>query len=164
MKMTDVAPIETWEQLEKEIGERFSINPGVYDIDHKRVTDKADWCNELCPYLRSTPKGISSVCAVAGQNFANGLKNDHKAFAAECDAGLVKVVVPVIKDGELVGAVGGCGCMPPDGEVDCFFLHKVMDESEDKVRELIKSIPVVERTEVDEIVKFVEKRLTEIVN
>jgi ligand-binding sensor protein len=163
MNMLDVAPMETWKQLEKEIGENFSINPGVYDTEHKRVTDGADWCNKLCPALRSSAKGIGAVCAVAGQNFAAALKKDLKPRADECDAGLVKVVVPVIKDGELVGAAGGCGCIAPEGEVDCFFLHKVMDVSEEEVGELAASVPVVTREDVDRLVAFVEKKVAEIV-
>jgi ligand-binding sensor protein len=87
----------------------------------------------------------------------------------ECDAGLIKLVVPIFLNEEFIGAVGACGFLLDDGEVDSFLVNKMTDIDEDKVQALsegIRSIAVEKaeslsqfiRLEVEKIISNFEKR------
>ena len=49
---------------------------------------------------------VSRSHPASDANFMAMAKQTRKAVIEECDAGLMKVVVPIIVDGEFIGAVG----------------------------------------------------------
>ena len=58
----------------------------------------------------------------------------------ECDAGLVKIVIPIFIKDTFLGAVGACGLLMQDGEVDAFLVNKMTDIDEEKVESLSEGI------------------------
>ena len=124
MRLLDIMPIEKWIELEKEINKRSGLNASVFDADGIRITDFKKWANRLCPVVKANEKGQSYICAVAHQNAANQAKKTSAPVTIECDAGLVKFVVPIIVDDEFLGVAGGCGLMQKGSEVDSFLINK----------------------------------------
>ncbi|RPJ12664.1 MAG: hypothetical protein EHM30_12795, partial [Desulfobacteraceae bacterium] len=111
MTLTDIAPLEKWIELEKEIYRRSGLNSNVFDINGIRISDFQKWPNNLCPAIKATDKGQSFICAVAHMNIAAQAKQTGEAVIEECDAGLFKVVYPIFVKGEFLGALGGCGLL-----------------------------------------------------
>ena len=118
MKLTDICPLEKWVELEQDIHDRFNIDSNVFNIDGIRISEHKAWVNKLCPAIKATDKGQSFICAVAHMNLATMAKNSSKAVVEECDAGLVKIVVPIFANNTFIGAVGACGLLMQDDEVD----------------------------------------------
>jgi len=164
MKLTDILPLEKWVELEKEIVTKTGLNAGVYDINGVRITDYKKWPNELCPKINGNKKGQTFICAPAYQNMAAIAEKTGKGIAEECDAGLGRIVVPIIVNGTLIGTAGGCGLLFEDGEVESFFINKTIEMDEETIEQMAGKIDLMSDTQKDEAVSLIETKISEILN
>ena len=125
MKLTDIAPEETWVALEEEINKRSGLDANVFNVEGYRISECKNWANKLCPAIKATDKGQSFICAPAHMNIAAQAMRTRKTVIEECDAGLVKMVVPVFIADKFIGAIGACGFLLDDGEIDIFLINKM---------------------------------------
>ncbi|GAB6908260.1 conserved hypothetical protein [Desulfosarcina cetonica] len=163
MELTDLLPLEKWVELEKEIHARSGLESNVFNTDGIRITDNKVWVNRLCPAIKATDKGQAFICAVAHMNLAHQAKEEGKPVIEACDAGLMKIVVPIIMDGEFIGAVGACGLLPADGEVDAFLVNKITEIEEDTVEALCEDLAVIETTSAEEVAQFIWEKIESVV-
>jgi len=162
MKLTDIYPVEKWVELEQEIHDRFHLDSNVFNVDGIRISEFKAWVNKLCPAIKATDKGQSFICAVAHMNLAVMAKNSGKAVVEECDAGLVKIVIPIFMRETFLGAVGACGLLMDDGEVDAFLVNKITDIEEEKVANLSEDIGSISSNKIKELISFVEDKIDHI--
>jgi ligand-binding sensor protein len=155
MKLTDLQPLEKWVTLEEAIHQRSGMRASIYDVNGIGITGQSRQANELCSALRATGKGQTYICAVAHQNMAAMAQNSRGPIIEECDAGLLKIVVPIFFQGEFIGAAGGCGRLLEDGEVDDFMINKTTDLAEEKIEELAQSITTITREEAEHLAAFI---------
>lgn len=106
------------------------------------------------PGDKSTDKGQSFICATAHMNMANQARRTLQPVVAECDAGLVKIVVPIFVGAEFVGTAGGCGVLLDGGEVDAFAVHKIAGMDEEQVTAVSEGVPVFNKEKVKAINRF----------
>jgi ligand-binding sensor protein len=158
MNLTDLQPKEKWIELQQELHDRFHLNADVMDKDGARLAGNT-WGNDLCRAIREDAKGHGAICAPAGQMFVHLMQSGRASFVEECDAGMVRISVPVIVDGELIGAVGGCGLMPEEGEVDEFMVEMSTAMDADAVAGLAGSVQTASEARVREILDFIEARV-----
>jgi ligand-binding sensor protein len=159
MKLVDIFPIEKWIELEKEINKRSGLNASVFDAEGIRITDFKKWANRLCPVVKGNEKGQSYICAVAHQNAANQAKKNRGPVIIECDAGLVKVVVPIFVDDEFLGVAGGCGLLQKGSEVDTFLINKTTCIEIGEIEALSDDIAFISTTKLESIIKYIEQEL-----
>ncbi|HMB32031.1 MAG TPA: PocR ligand-binding domain-containing protein [Desulfohalobiaceae bacterium] len=162
MLLTDLLPVEKWEELEKELFEHSGLNSCVYDTEGNRITSFKAWANDLCPLIKSYPQGVSAICAIANQFFTSEAQNTQEPVISECDAGFVKFALPIFYNQEFLGTVGGCGHCLPDGEVETFLIHKTLDIDESKLEEMAQEVKTISEEEIDKLVNFLQARLQEI--
>jgi ligand-binding sensor protein len=132
-------------------------------VDGVRISEFKAWANDLCPAIKATDKGQSFICAVAHMNLAAQAMHTRKAVVEECDAGLVKVVVPIFPDGLFLGAVGACGVLLEDGEADTFLINKVTGIAEETAEQLAENIGSISNEKALELVEFVQGKIDEII-
>jgi ligand-binding sensor protein len=161
MQLTDICPLDRWVQFEESIHKRFSIDINVFNPEGIRITDHKAWVNRLCPAIKATDKGQAFICAVAHMNIAAEARRAQKTVIEECDAGLIKLVVPIFVDGEFLGAVGACGLRFEDGEVDPFLVHQITDIPEETVEELSGDIGVMSHEKAEELARAIETEIQE---
>jgi len=159
MLMTDILPKEAWQALEQEIFERFGLNGRVYDAQGSTFTGHTTWCNRLCPAIRAQPGGVSAICSVANQAIAAEAQATGRPVVAECDAGLLKLCVPVLVDGQLVGIVGGCGRLLGEGEVDSFMVEKSTGLGEAEVEALAADLAPMPEVEAEAVAEELRQRV-----
>lgn len=164
MELTDLLPLEKWTQLENEIHERSGLQSNVFNTDGIRITSKKVWVNRLCPAIKATDKGQSFICAVAHMNLANQAKDQKRPVIEECDAGLMKIVVPIFVDGDYIGAVGACGLLPAGGEVDSFLVNKLTDIDEESIEEWCEDLAVIEKNSAEEVAQFIWEKIEAVVS
>jgi ligand-binding sensor protein len=155
MKLTDLQPLTKWVELEEDIWQRSGMRASIYDIDGIGITGRSRQANDLCREIRATGKGQTYICAVAHQNMAAMAKTSRAPIIEECDAGLIKVVVPIFFEGEFIGAAGGCGRLLEDGEVDEFMINKTTDLSEEKIEKLSENVATITREEAESLAAFI---------
>jgi ligand-binding sensor protein len=164
MELTDLLPLEKWKEFEKEITRRSGLDANVFGIDGVRITDYKNWANRLCPAIKATDKGQSYICAVAHMNLAAQAKQTHASLIEECDAGLVKIIVPVFVKDEFLGAVGACGMLLDEGEVDPFLINMTTGINEAEIEKLSSDIGTISLEKAQSVLAYVETKLSEIVS
>jgi len=163
MKLVDILPIEKWVEIEKEINWQSRLNAAVYDVEGVRITDFKKWANRLCPALRETEKGQKFICAVAHQNIAAQAIKTGKTVVDECDAGLMKFVVPIFVENEFLGTAGGCGLLRNQEQVDAYLVHRTTDLDENVVENLSEDIETIPNDRLESAISYLEKKVTEII-
>ena len=163
MQLTDILPLEDWAELEREIHERSGMRPRVYDVDGMGITGQIIYGNPLCARIQTTPKAQTFICAVAHNNLAAMARNSRQPVVEECDAGLIKVVVPIFVGQEFVGAAGACGKLAEEGEVESFMINRSADIPEEEIEELAGDIPSTTWSDMEEFASYIRKRLDEMI-
>jgi ligand-binding sensor protein len=159
MRLTDIAPLEKWVELEKDIHQKSGLDVNVFDTKGYRISDLKNWANRLCPQIKATDKGQSFICAPAHMNIAAQAMRSRQAVIEECDAGLIKLVVPVFINDDFVGAVGACGFLLEDGEVDGFLVNKTTGMDEAEVERLSGGIPSISRQKAESINSYIIEQI-----
>jgi ligand-binding sensor protein len=162
MKLTDLAPIEKWIELEKDIHQKSGLDVNVFDTKGYRISDFKNWANRLCPEIKATDKGQSFICAPAHMNIAALAMRSKKPVIEECDAGMLKLVVPIFLNDEYIGAVGACGFLLDDGEVDNFLVYKMTDINEDKVERLAQDVKTITIEKMEMLAQYINEQLAKI--
>ncbi len=163
MKLTDIAPEEKWVELEEEINRRSGLDANVFNVEGYRISECKNWANNLCPAIKATDKGQSFICAPAHMNIAAQAMRSKMTVIEECDAGLVKMVVPVFVDDEFVGAIGACGFLLDDGEIDTFLINKMTGIEEKKIERLADGIPAITSAKAESLSKYITGRIEKII-
>jgi len=164
MQLTHIVPKEKWEQFEKALFDRFHINCTVYDISGQGVTGKPHWCNRLCPEIKGNKNSLAAICAPGNQYFMAQTQKTRQPVIDECDAGLIKIAVPIYVDGAFLGTAGGCGRLPAGGEVQTFLLEKTMGLSETQILKLCEGLETMTLAEAEKMAVYIEKRINQMVN
>ena len=163
MKLTDLAPLEKWMALEKDIHKKSGLDVNVFDTKGYRISQFKNWANRLCPEIKATDKGQSFICAPAHMNIAALAMRSKQPVIEECDAGMLKLVVPIMLNDEYVGAVGACGFLLDDGEVDSFLVNKMTDINEDKVERLAEGIDSITTEKAEILAQYIADQIAAIV-
>jgi ligand-binding sensor protein len=159
VELTDLLPLEKWVELENDIHERSGLESNIFNTDGIRITDNKVWVNKLCPSIKATAKGQAFICAVAHMNLTNEARTQKKVVIDACDAGLMKIVVPIFVDGNFLGAVGACGLLPAGGEVDSFLINKMTDIDEAQIAVLAEDIAEIETQSAEEVAQFIWEKI-----
>jgi ligand-binding sensor protein len=164
MKLTDILPVEQWIELEKEIHAKSGLNPTIYDTEGVSITRTSTFPNPLCPEIKAIPKGQTFICSAAHQNIAGEAEESREPVVDACDAGLVKIVVPIYVGDTFVGAAGGCGLLPEEGEVESFLIGKTLDMDDERVEELAQNVPTISDEKAQDVADFIKSRIDSIVS
>jgi ligand-binding sensor protein len=163
MKLDEICPLSDWVQLEKEIYEMSGLSASVFGTDGVRISDFHKWANDLCPEIKANEKGQAFICAVAHMNIAAQAQQTHQSVIEECDAGMVKMVVPIFVDDAFIGAVGACGQLLDEGEADSFLINKITEIEEVKIEKLAQGIKHLPLSRAEEIKTYIQQRVEQIV-
>ncbi len=164
MKLTDIAPLERWVELETDIHRKSGLDVNVFDTDGYRISEFKKWANNLCPEIKATDKGQSFICAPAHMNIATQAMRTRHPAIEECDAGLIKLVVPIFVHDEFTGAIGACGFLLDAGEVDRFLVNKMTEIDEDTVERLSVGIPSITTSKAETLGQYILEQVEKIIH
>ena len=164
MQLTDIAPLERWMELENDINARSGMDANVFDTKGYRISPQKHWANGLCPAIKDTDKGQSFICAPAHMNIAAQAMRSGETVIEECDAGMIKLVVPIFAEEEFVGTVGACGMRFEDSEIDAFLVNKMTDIAEERVGSLAANVGSISRAKAEELGRYIRNRINAILH
>jgi len=164
MYLTDILSKEEWEQFEKDLFDRFQMNCTVYNSQGAGITGKPHWCNRLCPQIKANKESLAAICAAGNQYFMAQARISKMAVIDECDAGLIKIAVPIFIGQEFMGTSGGCGLLPEGGAVETFLVEKTTGLSEAEVLERCKGLGTMDKARAEKMVAYIEKRMAKFVD
>ncbi len=160
MELTDIVSMDTWEKFEKGLFDQFSINCTIYNAQGMSITGKPNWCNRLCPEIKANKNSLSAICAPGNQYFMAQAAKTQKPVIAECDAGFIKIAVPIFVNGDFLGTAGACGLLPEGGEVEEFIVEKSLGMAQEEIVARCQGIPTMSPDQAEDMVKFIEKELS----
>jgi ligand-binding sensor protein len=164
MELIDLLPQEDWISLEKEIHSWTGLKAAIYDTEGQRITDYECRANNLCPAIRASASGGSQICNISHQSIQAAAARAGKPVVDECDAGMLKVVVPIMIDGEIVGTCSVCGLLLDNSDVDAFYVAKVTGMTEDEVEALSDGMERLTTAHAEALAMFLSRRVHGIVN
>ena len=164
MQLIELAPLERWIILEKDIHHKSGLDVNVFDTNGYRISELKNWANPLCPAIKATDKGQSFICAPAHMNIATLAMRSKQAVVEECDAGMLKLVVPIFADEEFVGTVGACGFLLDEAEVDRFLINKTTDISESEIESLATGIKNISSAKAQALGQYIMNQIKEIIS
>jgi ligand-binding sensor protein len=94
-------------------------------------------------------------------NIAAEARQKKVPVIEECDAGLLKLVVPLFVGDEYIGAVGACGLLLDDGEVDAFLIEKIIEMPESEIEILSDGIQSISREQAHALIEAVVEKWRE---
>ena len=159
MELTEILTKEEWAAFEKELFDRFQINCTVYNTDGIGVTGKPNWCNRLCPEIKGNKDSLAAICAPGNQNFMARAEKTRKPVIDECDAGMLKIAVPIFNDDEFLGTAGGCGLIPVGGEVETFLIEKTAGLTEAEIEGLCEGIGTMSEEQAQEMASYIQEKI-----
>ncbi len=154
MELTDLLPVEKWIEIEKEIQRRSGLDASVFDVKGYRITGYKQWANPLCPTIKANDKGQSFICAVAHMNVSSQAQQNQGPVIEECDAGMVKALVPIFVNGTYIGALCGCGMTRNEGEVETFLINKITEIDEQRLETLAAEVQSLPSEELEATVQY----------
>lgn len=99
------------------------------------------------------------ICAVAHQNLAAQAAKTHQPVIETCDAGMMKLVVPIFVNGDFLGVAGGCGCLLQKEDLDTFMIYKTTGINEEKLANLAEDIPLMTLDEAESGAVYIENEI-----
>ncbi len=163
MNIKDLLPLEQWITFEKELHAKSGLDVSVFNTDGIRISNHKEWVNRLCPVIKANDKGQAFICAVAHMNIASQAFQTKAPVIEECDAGLVKLVVPIIIKDVFLGSVGACGLLLEEGEVDSFMVNRTIEIDEEEVSALSDDIKKISLPDIRKMAEEIRKRVELIV-
>ena len=159
MELTDIMPIEKWKQLVEEIHTRFGFNGTAYYINNNILVKSDGWANKLCPAIKAGDSRV--VCATAQQRSSKKAQEEKGTVIEECDVGFTKFLIPIFVNNELIGMIGGCGCLSGDTEVDSFYVSKLL-KKEEGIEDMLNTVQHISLDRLTEAIRDVQGQIEEI--
>ena len=103
----------------------------------------------VCSAIRANPEATTFICSRVNTAMLAVVRKTLRPEVDMCDAGLLRVVVPIVRDGTLVGLVTACGLAAKGEELNTFLLAKQLGVTEERVQELARSTPFGSEDEVE---------------
>lgn len=152
MNALDVKSKEEWEALMKEIAEktRLTVTLGDGKGSHILTTDSWTRCS-LCARIREKKEAITFICSQTNTAMIEEAKRVKGPVVDFCDAGLIRMAVPIFRDGEVIGQLTACGAVVPDEEVDAFLVAQQAGITEEEAEVLAGEAPVVSMEEIQKL-------------
>ncbi len=105
----------------------------------------------LCLKIREQKDALTYICSQCNTAMLAEARQALRPVIDYCDAGLSRMVVPVVRDGILIGQVTACGGSPEEEEIDLFLIAKQVGISEEEVESLAVSTPVVYEDKIEAV-------------
>ena len=162
MKLVDIASIEVWHRLAKEIYDKFEFNGSIVDRDGVVVHPPAGWANKVCQAIKGSDDS-RVVCSSAQLSMAETARATQKTVIKKCDVGFTKFVIPVFVNEEFLGTAGGCGIFIEGGELDDFYISKLLHIEDEQVKKLMETVKTSSTEKLEAAVEFVQNRIKELI-
>ncbi len=114
----------------------------------------------LCDRIRSDSSSLAAICSQTNRAMLAVVRSTLTPVVEECEAGMVRIVIPVVHDGQLVGQVTACGRVAMGSSVETFLVAQTLGMQEADVVDLASHIPAVTLGDAQVIAQRFHARLS----
>jgi ligand-binding sensor protein len=148
----DLKSREEWTDIVGRVYEATRMTATLTDDKGKHLLDEQGERFPLCCKIRENDASLTFICSQTNMAMLEEVKQARKPVIDECEAGLIRMVVPIFRDDVLIGQVTACGLAAEgEDEVDPFLISKQVGISEAEVEKLAAHTPAVPKEEIEAI-------------
>lgn len=160
LKPTDLASPAEWQNIQTLFASVTGLTSVTFDAEGNPVSPP-DFQNEFCRAFKSTEVG-ATWCRLSHRHMAEEAARNRAPYIGPCRAGLMKVVVPIIVDGEVIGFTGGCGAYDKSKGLNIDELIKAgaaagLDEN--TVRQLAETIKGIDDEIINQEIELMNEKI-----
>ncbi len=152
MDLFEIRDRDDWMKLLTDAFEKSGLAMSLTDPGGKIVLS-AGTRNPLCTNIRENSQALTYICSQTNTAMTQQVKKTMQSVLDTCDAGMLRIAIPIIRNGELVGQITGCGVAEDLEEIDPFYLSQQIGRSEKDVEELVGQVPVKVPESLQELAK-----------
>ena len=147
-----------WDELLGQFARDIRMSACLADAAGTALQCQADRY-PLCAAIRESEAATAFVCSQASAAMTAVVRKTLQPEIDICDIGLVRVVVPLVREGGVIGQVTACGLASRDEELDPYPVAKQLGITEEQVLELARLTPEGSTAEVEPVVDRLFARL-----
>lgn len=140
MKLTDMKSMWEWKSILDRLSKDMRMTACLIDDAGKPLHCSMDRY-PLCAKVRGNEEASAYICSQTNAAMLAVVKKTLRPEIDACEVGLLRVVVPILRDDEVVGQIAACGVASRDDGVDTFVTAKLLSITEEEVEELALSTP-----------------------
>jgi len=163
MGLEDIWPLKNWIALENDIHNKFGVNAVVFDAAGLRIANFTNWANRLCPVIKAHEAGQGFICSIAHRNVVATAVQTGNPVIDECDAGLIKLVIPIFINAEFLGVVSGCGLQFIGSKVETYLISKIVGLEREEIKNLSKDIKKIAGKKAMSLIEYIQNKVELIV-
>lgn len=137
---------DQWRELLEKVSEETGMAAALTNGDGGVLIEVGERF-ELCRTIRAKPEALTFICAQSSSAMLAEVRQSSQPVVDECDGGLLRMALPVLHQGQLVGQVVACGVKGE--EVDAFLVSKQVGISEAEAEELAERSPIGNEAELE---------------
>lgn len=148
MTPLDIMSKKEWEGLLDRFARKINMAACLGDAKGSPIQCRSDRY-PLCVAIRGNQETLTYICSQASATMSAVVMKTMKPELDYCQAGLMRVVVPIVGDGATIGQIFACGLASGEDEIDTSLLARQLGISEDEVRDMVKSTPFGSEEEIE---------------
>ncbi len=148
---------EQWIEILRELSSETGMAATLTDAQGGILLEEGDRY-ELCRRIRQQIESRTFVCSQANTAMLAMVKRTLKPIVDECDAGLLRIAVPIVQEGVLIGQVVACGLRGDD--VDAFLVSKQLGISEEEAEALAAMSTIGDEVTLEEIAERLATKIS----
>lgn len=148
-----------WSDFEQSLHDRFGVNAVALQPNGERRTQGALLpANDICRIIKESLKAESAICATLKRRLLHTVRTRKRYAADECDAGIYRLIMPVLLADAIEGFISVCG--RPFSTTDRLYpetIHRATAEGERRIRSLLPTLRPIGPRELKEIRLFISE-------
>jgi len=154
----DLNSREAWQELLDYMQSALGLPSALMDPKNI-ILQSSGGRNELCREIRSRKKALPVICGQSQQFMAKMARTQRTSVVEICEAGMVKLVVPLFHDQDYLGSITTCGAMLPETAIETFLIEKAIGMGEDAIDEMAENVPTVQTEQLEQVAEDIFRRL-----
>lgn len=146
-----------WRVLERSLYHHFGVNAVAFTKNgDRRTREEIDLVNGICYLIKKHPNGARRICQDIQSSMNHEAHAKKRYITEECDAGIFKIVVPVIQEDEVEGFISTCGRPYINADrIYTHYIHEIIDEDEKTIENLLSTLVPINPRTVKDLINYI---------
>jgi ligand-binding sensor protein len=152
VELHDLKTEEEWQELLDALSCSTKMAACLTDREGNIIQSRGDR-NPLCAQIRKNKESLTFICSQTNRSMLAEVLQTGEPVVDLGEAGLCRMVVPIIVEGEMIGMVTACGAALAGEEIEEFLIAQQIGISEGEVVKLAKSAPTCKEEDIGEVAR-----------
>jgi ligand-binding sensor protein len=158
MELYDLKTEKEWQEMLDALSCKTKMTACLTDREGNIKQSRGER-NPLCAQIRKNQEALTFICSQTNRSMLAEVSQTLRPVVDLGEAGLCRMVVPIVVEGEMIGMVTACGAALEGEGIDEFLIAKQIGISEGEVVQLANSAPTCKEEDIDEVANGLFKEI-----